>query len=69
VTKEEAIAWYKEITGGAGVDRHSVLNVLRRGRIAEKMWDTDSTFSYGVEYGVLIALIKAFDLTNEDLGQ
>jgi hypothetical protein len=67
MTKEEAISWYRKTTGGAGVDRWSVLDVLQRGSIAEKMWDSDATFSYGIEYGVLIALIKAFDLKREDI--
>lgn len=66
MTKAEVIKWYKEITGGAGVDRYEALETLRRGRLAEKNWD-DGLFTLGIEYGVLIALIKAFDITEKDL--
>ena len=66
MTKKEAIEWYKKITGGAGVDRYAALDVIKRGAIAEKLWD-DPAFTLGMEYGVLIALVKTFDLTEKDL--
>lgn len=66
MTKKEAIEWFKEITGGAGVDRYAALDVIRRGSVAEKLWD-DPSFTLGVEYGVCIALVKAFNISNEDL--
>jgi hypothetical protein len=66
MTREEAIAWYHRITGGNGLDRNAALRTLQRGSIAEGLWD-DPTFTYGIEYGVLIALIEVFDLQPEDL--
>lgn len=66
MTKAEAIEWFKEITSGAGVDRDEVLEVLQRGSTAIAVWN-DGTFTLGIEYGVLIALIKVFNLTAADL--
>jgi hypothetical protein len=59
MNKQEAIAWFKEVQGGDGVDRITPLNVVRRGRMAVTMWN-DPEFTLGMEYGVLIALTKAF---------
>lgn len=67
MTKDEAIRWYREIQSGAGVDREAPLAVVRRGSIARQYWD-DPTFSLGVEYGVLIALARAFEMTAADVG-
>ncbi len=66
MTREEAIAWYTAITTGDGVDRNAALDVLGRGSIAVGLWN-DPTFTYGIEYGVLIALIRVFNLTQDDL--
>ena len=66
--KEQAIEWYREITSGAGVDRNAALDVVERGNIALGLWD-DGAFTLGIEYGVLIALVKAFGITREDLEQ
>ena len=66
MTKKEAIEWYKEITGGTGVDRYAALDIIRRGSVAKKLWD-DPSFTLGVEYGALIVLVKAFDISDEDL--
>lgn len=66
MTKSEAIAWYKEIISGEGVDRNAALTVVRRGTAAVRVWN-DGVFTLGVEYGVLIALVHAFSITREDL--
>ena len=66
MTKEEAIKWFKEISSGTGVDRYAALDIIRRGCIAQDLWD-DPVFTLGVEYGVLIALVKAFNILAEDL--
>lgn len=66
MTKDQAIAWYREITAGAGVDRYAALDVVRRGKVAVSLWD-DGAFTLGVEYGVLIALVRAFGITRDDL--
>lgn len=66
MTHDEALTWYAEIISGSGVDRYSNLDVLDRGAFAVKYWD-NTIFVLGIEYGVLIALIRAFDLTDEEI--
>jgi len=65
MTKENAIKWFKDIQGGSGVNRN-VFPQKWRGAIAKHVWN-DVEFDYGVEYGVLIALMVAFDITEDDL--
>lgn len=68
MTKAEAIAWYKSINSGDGVNRTGPVEsgVLGRGGIAEANWD-NGLFTLGIEYGAMIAIIKIFDLKREDL--
>ncbi len=66
MNKDQAIKWYREITSGAGVDRFAPLVVIDRGDVALGLWN-DGAFTLGIEYGVLIALVKAFGITREDL--
>ncbi len=66
MTREEAIQWIKDIQGGVGVDREMMRLLVPMGRVALQMID-DAGFSYGVEYGVLLGLMVAFDLTEGDL--
>lgn len=66
MTRAEAIAWYKEITTGAGLDPSDTLHAIRRGRIDPNLWN-DGMFTLGLQYGTMMALIKVFDLTREDL--
>lgn len=66
MNKEEAIKWFKEIGNGVvGVDRTLFPDELK-GRLAKNVWD-DSIFTYGIEYGVLIALCKVFGITEDDI--
>lgn len=65
MNKEEAIKWFKEIQGGFGVDRTTFPNTMK-GEVAKSLWE-DSIFSYGIEYGALIALRTAFGITEDDL--
>lgn len=66
MNKSEAIRWFHEITGGAGVDRESALGAIRRGKIAEAKWN-DPDFVLGIEYGALIALVRVFGITRGEL--
>ncbi len=66
MNKENAVKWYKAIQNGQGVDRDEYLPVLKRGKIAEDLWN-EGSFTLGIEYGVLIALIRIFNLKTEDL--
>ncbi len=63
--KDQAIKWFKRIQNGSGVDT-SIFPDILKGSIARDKWG-DSLFTYGIEYGVLIALIKIFDIKLEDL--
>lgn len=63
MTRVEAIQWFKEIQNGEGVDITDFPDRLK-GSMAKQFWH-DSMFSYGLEYGVLLALIKIFDLSEE----
>lgn len=64
MTKQEAIKWFKEITSGTGVDRFQFPDNMK-GSTAKKLWN-DSTFTYGIEYGVLIALHEIYKFKKED---
>ncbi len=64
--KAEAIKWFKEIQNGSGVDRSKFPDDMK-GRLAKKAWDAESMFTYGIEYGVLIALHEIYGITQEDL--
>ena len=63
--KKHAIKWFKEIQGGDGVVRSKFPDNLK-GNLAAHLWN-EITFTYGIEYGVLIALMDIFDITIEDL--
>ena len=65
MTKSESIAWFKEINAGAGVDRRKRLDVIPRGNIAIREWDS-GLFTLGLEYGAMIAIAEIFDLKEKD---
>ena len=64
MNRREAIKWIKRIQSGSGVARYSI-NVPRD-IMAKELWD-DTTFTYGIEYGVIIALMETFDINKKDL--
>lgn len=66
MTRDKAIKWFKEIQGGSGVDRSKFPNKMK-GAIAKKLWDEDPIFSYGIEYGILIALREIYKITDDDI--
>lgn len=59
----EAIKWIKSIQNG-GFNKHEI--EVPRGEIAVMYWE-DGKFDLGMEYGAIIALMKAFDISKEDL--
>ncbi len=65
ITRDEAIARCKAVQSGEGVDREAVLQVLFSSQMSRLYWN-DATFTYGIEWGYLIALVEAFGLTRED---
>ena len=62
MNKEQGINWIKEIQNGK-FNRDDMKNEIPLGRIAEKLWD-DTTFGYGMEYGIITAIIKVFNIKN-----
>jgi hypothetical protein len=67
MTKPEAISWIRRIQNGDGVDR-TIFPESMKGSIAVSVWD-QAEFTYGVEYGVIIGLMLAFDINEHDLRQ
>ena len=67
MTKEEALAWIKTVPDGTLPERTEYRKKFMVGRLAVRYWD-DTMFTYGVEYGILIALTKMFNLTPEEAG-
>ena len=63
-TKQDAIDYIKEIQSGK-FDRNDP--DIPRGVLAADVW-YNSLFSYGMENGAIVALMKAFDISLTDLG-
>jgi hypothetical protein len=63
MTKDKAIKYIQDIQHG-NFNRNEV--DVPKGQIAERIWN-DSKFSYGMEYGAILALMKAFNITKNDL--
>ena len=68
MSKDEALAWYKSIQSGGGThdERMKYLERFGVGEVAERLWDSGE-FTYGIEYGILIAIAKIFELSDNDL--
>lgn len=58
-----ALAWWREIRSGGGVDRGKYREAVNPGNVAEHLWN-DGAFTLGVEYGVLMALAELFGLSD-----
>ena len=67
MTREEAIAWYRAIPEhGPYGPRAAYLKEFRIGSVADKIWDSGE-FTLGMEYGMMIAIVRIFDLTPRDI--
>lgn len=68
MNKQQALAWFRRIQQGVGTypERMKYLEQFGAGRIAEAVWH-DGKFTLGLEYGILIALVRVFDLQKADL--
>jgi len=64
MTREDAIDYIKEIQNGK-FDRNTIKD-LPKGKIAKYLWN-NATFAYGMEYGAVLATMKLFNLSKEDL--
>lgn len=65
MTKTEAIKWIKEIQTGK-FDRNEIVDQIPRGSIAVERW-YEPEFAIGMEYGVIMALMKAYDIKKDEL--
>jgi len=63
--KNKAIEKIIMIQGGSGIDRSVFPNNLK-GRFGKKNWD-DEVFTLGIEYGAMIVLMDAFEITEHDI--
>jgi len=63
--KQEAIQWIKDIQDGK-FNQDEFIDEMPLGSIATNNWH-EGLFSYGMEYGAILAVMKIFDLTKEDL--
>ena len=66
MTKNQAIEWIKEIQTG-GFNRNEIVNQIPRGNIAVKIWDDSLEFSFGMEYGAIMALMMIYNIKKEEL--
>ncbi len=65
MNQQQAINWIKEIQSGK-FDRREMKDKMPLGTIAERNWH-NGQFAYGMEYGAILAIMKIFDLTKDDL--
>ena len=63
--RANAINKIKDIRDGDGVDRKNYPETMK-GSIAKRLWH-GADFSYGMEYGYILALMDAFNIKEEDL--
>jgi len=65
MAKDEAIGWIKSIQNG-DFDRNEIVDQIPRGSVAVRYWN-DSMFSYGMEYGAILALMITFNIKKDEL--
>ena len=65
--REQALRLYKSIPDGVAKHRSWYAKHFPVGSAAQAYW-RESLFMYGIEYGMLIALARAFDITPEEFG-
>ena len=65
MTKAQAIEWIKEIQGG-DFDRNEMIAEIPRGLMAVEHWN-NSKFSYGMEYGAILTLMKIYGIKKDEL--
>lgn len=63
--KEEAVKTVKRIQHGDGLDRDNFPEKMKA-ILAKELWGSGE-FSYGMEYGYILALIHIFNLTDKEL--
>ena len=67
MTRHQAIEEIRAIQGGRAVDGLPDFPEHMKGRLAKKLWH-DETFTFGFEYGCMYVLMRAFDISKEELG-
>lgn len=63
INRIDAIKWIKEIQNGA-FKRNEI--DVPKGRIAISCWN-DPMFGYGMEYGAILAIMKIFNISSNEL--
>lgn len=69
MTREDALRWYGSISEGSYPDREWYRQNFPIGKLAENLWNKEPIFQYGLEYGIMIAIAKIYELTPRDTGQ
>ncbi len=65
LTKSQAKIWVDEvIVNGTGDVRLSYVREFEVGETARRLWN-DPTFTLGIEYGILIAVVKIYSESSE----
>ena len=65
MNKKSAIKKIVSIQSGHGVDRKKFPESLK-GEIAKRNWN-EGIFTFGIEYGYILALLEVFEISKEDL--
>jgi len=65
MTKDQAIKCIGKIQNGK-FDRNEIVDQIPRGKVAIAKWN-DTVFAYGMEYGAIMALMKAFGIKKSEL--
>ena len=66
LTRDEALAWFKRVLDGTADEREAYRKLFGAGTVAEYLWN-DPSFTLGVEYGIHMALVMAFDIKPEEV--
>ena len=66
LTCEEALAWFRRVPEGTAIDRAVYREQFGVGNVAAYLWD-DPAFTLGIEYGIRMALAKAFAIEPEEV--
>jgi hypothetical protein len=65
-TRDDALAWFRAVVDGTAPERNAYKEQFGAGNIAERLWH-DPSFTLGVEYGIRMALAKAFDIKPDEV--
>ena len=64
--RQQAVEFFKQITGDLGLDSYIALNVIKREKVVKELLDRPCA-PVGVEYAALIGLVKTYNIDKIDL--